>query len=200
MRNILTVLFSDFETLDVFGPIEIFGRFPDRFHPEFYSLHGGAITSSHNVQVITGSFSDISSGRYVLFVPGGTGVRELVKEKEFIGALTQLGEKAEFIITVCTGSILFSKTGLLDGRRATSNKRVFAWTCKESPDVHWTKKARWVKDGNIYTSSGVSAGMDMALGFVSDLLGREAAKQASVEIEYAWHENSEEDPFAELYP
>jgi transcriptional regulator GlxA family with amidase domain len=199
MRNIATVLFGDFETLDVFGPVEVFGRFPEQFHPEFYSLHGGIVTSSHRVPIVTRPFSDLSAGPYVLFVPGGIGVREIIKDKELIDALTRLGERAEFVITVCTGSILFSKTGLLDGKQATSNKRVFAWTQKESPQVRWVKKARWVKDGNIYTSSGVSAGIDMAFGFVADLLGREAARQASAEVEYEWHENSEWDPFSELY-
>ena len=88
---------------------------------------------------------------------------------------------------------------LLDGRRATSNKRAFHWAQAESPKVQWVKKARWVKDGNVYTSSGLSAGIDMALGFVSDLLGRDIAKQQSNEIEYEWRENADWDPFSELY-
>jgi transcriptional regulator GlxA family with amidase domain len=199
VKSIVTVLFNDFETLDVFGPVEVFGRFPQQFDPACYSLNGGIVTSAHKVQVNTKPFSDLHSQPYILFVPGGIGARELVKDGAFIDALTQLGKKAEYIITVCTGSIVFSKTGLLNGRKATSNKRVFAWTQKESPDVHWIKEARWVKDGNIYTSSGVSAGIDMAFGFVSDLIGHEAAKRASAEIEYQWHENAEEDPFAKLY-
>ena len=62
------------------------------------------------------------------------------------------------------------------------------------------KKARWVKDGTIYTSSGVSAGTDMALGFISDLLGYPAAKQVSREIEYVGNEDPGYDPFSELYP
>jgi transcriptional regulator GlxA family with amidase domain len=113
--------------------------------------------------------------------------------------MKSLAKNAEFIFTVCTGSILFSKTGLLDGKKATSNKRVFSLTSKESPDVNWIKKARWVKDGNIYTSSGISAGIDMALGFISDLLGYPIAKQQSNEIEYDWKEDPDWDPFSELY-
>ncbi len=135
----------------------------------------------------------------ILVIPGGIGTRNLIKDTRFIDALAQFAGKAEFILTVCTGSILFSKTGLLDGKKATSNKRVFAWTGKESPKVQWVKNARWIKDGNIYTSSGVSAGIDMTLGFISDLLGYETAKQQSIEIEYTWNENPESDPFAELY-
>jgi transcriptional regulator GlxA family with amidase domain len=65
--------------------------------------------------------------------------------------------------------------------------------------VRWIKKARWVRDGSIYTSSGVSAGIDMALAFVSELIGSDAAKRQSVEIEYLWNEDPDGDPFADLY-
>jgi transcriptional regulator GlxA family with amidase domain len=199
MREISTILFNDFETLDVFGPVEILGRLKEHFHPQFYSSKGGIITSSQNVQVITKPTSEINSDKYILFIPGGIGTRELVKNEGFINNLKLLSQKAEYILTVCTGSILFSKTGLLNNRKATSNKRVFFWTTNESPEVIWIKKARWIKDGNIYTSSGVSAGIDMTLGFIADLLGYEIAKQQSREIEYDWKEDSEWDPFSELY-
>ena len=199
MKDVITVLFGDFETLDVFGPIEILGRLPEQFNPRFVSISGGEIVSSHKVRVATEKFSDVRGDGYILFVPGGNGVRNLVGNAQFVGELKRLADAAETILTVCTGSILLSKTGLLDGKRATSNKRVFLWTGKESPAVQWVKKARWVKDANIYTSSGVSAGMDMALGFAAETLGYDTAKKVSVEIEYDWKENPEDDPFADLY-
>jgi len=199
MREICTILFNNFETLDVFGPIEILGRLKDHFDPQFYSQNGGIIVSSQNVPVVTKPVSEISARDYILLVPGGIGTRDLVKDAIFIDSLNSLAKKAEFVLTVCTGSILFSKTGLLNERRATSNKRVFSWMKIESPDVIWIKKARWIKDGNIYSSSGVSAGMDMTLGFISDLLGYDIAKQQSIEIEYEWKDDSDWDPFAELY-
>jgi len=83
--------------------------------------------------------------------------------------------KATYVLTVCTGSILLAKTGFLNGKQATSNKRLFSFT-KRIPGVNWIKKSRWVQDGSVYTSSGVSAGIDMALGFVSDQLGHNSAK------------------------
>jgi transcriptional regulator GlxA family with amidase domain len=199
MREISTLLFNNFETLDVFGPIEILGRLKDHFNPQFYSQNGGIIVSSQNVSIMTKPISDINSTSFILLVPGGIGTRELVKDKVFINNLDLLSKNAEYILTVCTGSILFSKTGLLNGKRATSNKRAFFWTKNESPDVIWIKKARWIKDGNIYSSSGVSAGIDMTLGFISDLLGYDIAKKQSIEIEYDWKEDSEWDPFSELY-
>jgi putative intracellular protease/amidase len=199
MREVVSILYDGFETLDVFGPIEILGRLKEHFDIGFYSSNGGVITSSQNVPVVTLPFSEISSSFYILFIPGGMGARVLVKNNAFIDQLKSLYDGAEYILTVCTGSILFSKTGLLDKKNATSNKRVFAWTSAESPDVNWIKKARWVRDGNIYTSSGISSGIDMTLGFVSDLLGYDIAKQQSIEIEYDWKEDPAYDPFSEIY-
>ena len=199
MRDVITILYNGFETLDVFGPIEVLGRLPEHFNPQFYSMTGGIITSSQNVPVMTSPLSELKSTKYILFIPGGNGARDLVNNDEFITTLRTLAGNAEFIITVCTGSIILSRTGILDGKSATSNKRMFVWT-KTAPGVNWIKKARWVKDGTIYTSSGVSAGTDMALGFVSDLLGHPAAEQVSREIEYEWNKDPSHDPFSELYP
>jgi putative intracellular protease/amidase len=198
MREVVTILYNDFETLDVFGPIEVLGRLPEQFNSQFYSMTGGIIMSSQNVPVMTRPLSELISTQYILFIPGGNGARALVNDDRFIATLKSLAGNAEFVLTVCTGSILLARTGILEGRQATSNKRVFAWT-KSLPGVNWIKKARWVKDGSIYTSSGVSAGMDMALGFVADLLGHPAAKQVSREIEYEWNEDPGHDPFSELY-
>ncbi len=199
MRDVAVILFTDFETLDVFGPIEVLGRLTEQFNPEFYSMKGGIVVSAQKVRVETLPFSELHSESYILLIPGGIGIRYLLKDSNFISKISELSKTAEYILTVCTGSTLFSKTDLLDGKKATSNKRVFSWTNKESPNVQWIKKARWVRDGNIYTSSGVSAGIDMTLGFISDLFGYEIAKQQSNEIEYTWEENPEHDPFSELY-
>jgi putative intracellular protease/amidase len=196
MYEIITVLFNDFETLDAFGPIEVLGRLKDDFEPGFYSQNGGVISSVHKVPVVTKSFDQIESLNYILFIPGGIGTRVLLKNEGFIKDLKAFAEKAEYVLTVCTGSVLFSKTGILDGRNATTNKRVFELGKTVSPGVNWIKKARWVKDGNIYTSSGVSAGIDMALGFVSDIIGYEMAKGQSIEIEYNWNEDKDNDPFS----
>jgi len=198
MRHIITILFNNFETLDVFGPVEIIGRLKKDFNLHFHSLEGGIIISSQDVPVLTKPISEITADNYILIVPGGMGVRELINDNNFLDHLKALSQNAEHILTICTGSILLSKTGLLDGKRATTNKRVFQWTA-ELPEVDWVKRARWVKDGNIYTSSGVSAGIDMTLGFIADLLGYEVAKRQSTEIEYDWKEDADWDPFSEIY-
>ncbi len=90
---------------------------------------------------------------------------------------------------------LLAKTGLLDNHNATSNKKAFEWVRSISNDVKWIRNARWVADGKYYTSSGVSAGMDMALGFISDLFGKDKANQIANDIEYIWNSNKETNVF-----
>lgn len=68
------------------------------------------------------------------------------------------------------------------------------------PNVKWIKRARWVQDGKFVTSSGVSAGMDAALFVISELTSLEVAHKVATYIEYTWHENADEDPFADKYP
>ncbi|AJI73515.1 hypothetical protein FTDG_00558 [Francisella tularensis subsp. novicida GA99-3548] len=199
MLEIVTILYDDFETLDVFGPIEVLGSFKDIFKINYYSINGGIVSSSQAVEINTKDFSQVISKEYVLFVPGGIATRQLINDKNLIAKLTKLAIDAKYIFTVCTGSSLFSQTNLLNGKKATSNKKALNWTKSIAPDVIWVDKARWVKDGNIYTSSGVSAGIDMSLGFIADLLGYQVAKQKSIEIEYSWQEDPNIDEFADFY-
>jgi len=93
MQNFNVVLYDDFETLDVFGPVEIIGKLPDLYDLKYYSLNGGVVTSTQKVQVNTKPFSDIyPSG--VLLIPGGSGTRTLVDDKDFIAQLKLLAEQA----------------------------------------------------------------------------------------------------------
>lgn len=192
------LLFDKFETLDVFGPVEILGKIPEVFKLNFISTNGGIIESSHNVRVETNLYTDENDVEKILLVPGGIGTRELVNDKDFIEFLKYIAEKSKYIMTVCTGSALLAKTGILDTKKATTNKRAFNWVTEQGKDVLWVKEARWIKDGNIYTSSGVSAGMDMSLGFIEDFMGKYKALDISDSIEYFWNKNSSYDPFSKM--
>jgi transcriptional regulator GlxA family with amidase domain len=115
---------------------------------------------------------------------------------DFFGPLEMFGLLEEIVATVCTGSFLLARTGLLDGRKATSNKRAFQLVKRNAPAVRWIGKARWVEDGRYFTSSGVSAGMDMILVVIAKLCGREKSLEIAKRAEYEWHEDSSWDPFA----
>ena len=103
---------------------------------------------------------------------------------------------ASIVTSVCTGSGLLAKAGLLDGLRATSNKRAFEWAEAQSERVRWVREARWVEDGRFFTSSGVSAGIDMSLAVIGKLLGDQRARDFAAWAEYEWNEEAGRDPFA----
>ncbi len=98
-------------------------------------------------------------------------------------------------MSVCSGSALLAKAGVLDGLRATSNKQFFAFAQSQSDKVRWIEEARWVEDGAFATSSGVSAGTDMALGIIARLYGRERADEIAARTEYEWQSDPARDPF-----
>jgi transcriptional regulator GlxA family with amidase domain len=110
--------------------------------------------------------------------------------------LRDRAKAAEITMSVCSGSALLAKAGLLDGRKATSNKQYFQLAEQNGPEVQWIKKARWVDDGDRVTSSGVSAGIDMALHVIARLYGKESAERLAKGTEYTWHRNADDDPFA----
>ena len=199
--QIKVILFDGFEILDAAGPVEAFGMMPDDYGIEFYSLHGGMVKSTQSAKIETLPLScandkNDKNGGYVLLVPGGAGTRKLVEDEHFISSLRACAEKASYVLSVCTGSALLARAGLLDGFRATSNKRAFDWACSNGPAVDWVREARWVRDGRYYTSSGVSAGIDMALGFIRDVHGEPSARTAAARMEYIWNTDSGNDPFA----
>ena len=192
--HINCVLFNDFETLDLFGPVEVFGTIK-KWKINYFSIEGGNIKNNDNVQIITEKIDKIENYD-ILLLPGGIGTRTLVNDVEFISKLREAAEKSLWCLTVCTGSALLAKTGLLDNYEATSNKTAFEWVKSINENVKWKQKARWVVDGKYYTSSGVSAGIDMSLGFICDRFGEDAAKSTAKIIEYEWHNNKDNDIFA----
>lgn len=191
--KINALLFDNFETLDIFGPIEILSRAEGNVL-HYYSQNGGIVTNAQGVRILTEPVWDADE-KGILVVPGGRGTRELVSDREFLCMLADYARQAEFCLSICTGSALLAACGALDGKRATSNKRAMNWVKSVSADVKWIDKARWVSDGKFYTSSGVSAGMDMSLGFVSDTLGRTAAEEIADAIEYVWNDDPSNDIF-----
>lgn len=191
--NINVILFPDFETLDVFGPVEVFGKV-ENYTIEYYSQQGGSISNKDGLKIETQKIDNIKIND-VLFIPGGSGTRDEVDNIEFLSNIKVLAEKSKYVLTVCTGSALLARTGLLDGKKATSNKRAFDWVKSNSDKVNWIQQARWIVNGKYYTSSGVSAGIDMALGFISDLLGKDIADAIAFRIEYNWQSNEEHDDF-----
>jgi len=199
MLKIGALIYPGFELLDLFGPMEMFGTMPEEFQLQLVAAEAGPVKSSG--QLTAHADLALKDGHEfdVLFLPGGIGTRELIRDQEMLDWITKAGDAADHVLTVCTGSGIIAKAGLLDGHRATTNKMAFGWVEKMGPEVQWVKQARWVVDGKFRTSSGVSAGMDMALDFIADLHGREKAEEVAMWAEYEWHQDAARDPFAKLH-
>lgn len=195
MKTITALVFDGFETLDLFGVVEVFGRLPEDYQIHFVSLSGGMISSCQNVKIETVSIHDYNIKTHIVLIVGGIGTRKLIDNSQFLLTLRTFSEQADFVLSVCTGSALLAKTGLLDNKSATSNKRAWQWVIAQSDKVNWIGKARWVVDGKFYTSAGVSAGMDMAFGFIADQHGIDIARQKAFQIEYYWNEDKDSDSF-----
>lgn len=199
MKTVGALIFPGFELLDLFGPLEMFGLLPERFTIRLVAERERQVRSG---QAPVARADDLfADGRHydILLVPGGPGTRSEVDNGALLDWLRAQAESAEFVTSVCTGSALLAKAGLLDGRNATSNKKAFAWVQAQGPKVRWQAKARWVEDGRFLTSSGVSAGMDMTLALIARLHGEAQARQVAAWAEYDWHSDPNWDPFAEIY-
>lgn len=187
------LLYPGFETIDAMGPVEMFGNLRD-FSMRFASLEGRVVKSAQGLPVMTEKF-EMENASPLLLVPGAAPAF-LPKDPRFFEMLKSAAQKADYVLTVCTGSLLVAKTGLLNGKKATSNKKALPMVMKAVPQVDWQKKARWVVDGRFYTSSGISAGMDMALGFIADRFGEAEARRIAGFTEYRRIADPSDDPFA----
>ena len=191
-----TLLFPGFELLDVFGPLEMFGLLGDRVQLSMLAEQVGEVRSAQGPRsVADATLADVSD-LDVLLIPGGRGTRRLVEKPGFLEQLRERSRRSRHTASVCTGSALLARAGLLDGKRATTNKLSFDWVRTQGPAVNWVQKARWVEDGRFYTSSGVSAGMDMTLGLIGDLFDRTVSLEVARHAEYIWNEDKSDDPFA----
>ena len=133
----------------------------------------------------------------VLIVPGGVGVRGNVSQE--IDFVKRMYPTLKSIISICTGSTVLARAGILDGRRATTNKRAYKWATSTGPNVNWAAKARWVVDGNIVTSSGISAGIDASYAFVAWNYGEDVAEDLADSAEYVRWMDSDHDPFSKRW-
>jgi transcriptional regulator GlxA family with amidase domain len=195
-RTLGAVLYPDFELLDLFGPLEMFGSVGSALRIVTVAETLGPVASAQGPQTLAEFDYASCPALDLILVPGGIGTFPQLANPALLGFLKERSETAELTLSVCSGSALLAKAGVLDGRRATSNKQFFSAAASQSDAVDWVTHARWVEDGPVATSSGVSAGMDMALAVIERIYGAEMAETISVLTEYTRHTDASQDPFA----
>ena len=198
-RSVGVLLFDGFEVLDVFGPLEMYGMSPEAFDIFLVAEEAEAVASRQGPKSVVDHKTADGHQYDILFVPGGTGTRREVNNTRLLDWIATQSQQAELVTSVCTGSALLAKAGVLDGVQATTNKMAYEWATAQGQKVNWVKQARWVEDGKFFTSSGVSAGMDMSLAIISRLLGEAEAEKTAQWAEYEWHRDAGHDPFAAVH-
>ena len=201
LRTLGAVLFEGFELLDVFGPLEAWGMLANMGQCKITTVakRSGAVTSAQGPKAIAEFGFDDCPHLDLMLIPGGIGTRNEISNQALLDWVKVRADEAEVVTTVCTGTAILAHTGLLDGRRATTNKRAFKWVAEQNAKVNWVREARWVEDGKFATLSGVSAGIDMALAVMARLYGTETAEAIAIAMEYEWHRDANWDPFAKIH-
>ncbi|KAF8598675.1 class I glutamine amidotransferase-like protein [Ceratobasidium sp. AG-I] len=148
----------------------------------------------------TKTLSEVNGTQYdLILVPGGMGTRPQYISPTIVDFVRTQTPGLQYLLSVCTGSWVLAAAGVLDGKNATTNKAAFKQVkAATSPSINWVAKARWVVDGTTWTSSGVTAGADMAYAFLTHLAGPDFAIRArnTIELRAA---SQDDDPFAEIW-
>lgn len=189
------ILYNDFELLDLYGPLEMFGSLGDAIEIVTIAEATGPVRSFQGPQTVAEYDFGNAPACELLLLPGGLGTIPELENQAMLDYLKSAAANAQQTMSVCSGSALLAKAGLLDGRRATSNKMFFELARSQSSKVDWVEAARWVDDDPFVTSSGVSAGTDMALAVIAKLFGAEQAEAVARYTEYQWHQDADDDPF-----
>ena len=189
------IFYEGFELLDVYGPLEMFGTVGEALRIVTVAERPGPVASFQGPKTVADYGFDDCPPLDLILLPGGMGTLAQLENEALLGFLRERAAAARATLSVCSGSAILAKAGLLDGRRATSNKMYFSLATRQSDRVEWVKTARWVEDGPFVTSSGVSAGIDMALAVIERILGSERAEEIARFTEYEWHRDAGWDPF-----
>ena len=188
-RSVTLLLFEDAEVLDFAGPFEVFSVTNELHAHELMtvktvSVDGQRIRAKNGLSVnVDASIHDVTSTD-ILIVPGGRGSRELVHNQQVIAWITQLAPKAELVLSVCTGALLLAQAGLLKHKVATTHAHGFELLANIDPSIRLEKNVRFVDNGKVITSAGISAGIDMSLHVMERLYGQEVRAKTAAYMEY----------------
>jgi transcriptional regulator GlxA family with amidase domain len=196
-KNVAIVVFDDVEVLDFAGPFEVFNvasevapRDPD---PPFYVYtvgHTGGIVRARGGLKIEPSYSIANCPQPdILIVPGGFGTRRLLKNDVLLAWLQDQRARIQQLLSVCTGSLVLAQAGLLRDMPATTHHTALHRFETISPTTTVIADQRFVAHGNVVTSGGISAGIDMSLYVVEQLLGADVIEKVKKEMEWGWFQS-----------
>lgn len=180
-KNIVMLAFEQAQVLDVVGPMQILAGVNDELPKPGYRLtllaeRKGSFTTTGGLKLVAdGAWSSLPRTIDTVMVAGGDGTREALRNAELIAAIRAAASRARRIVSVCSGAFLLAQAGLLHGKRAATHWRSTADLARLFPDVTVEGDALYVRDGKVWTSAGVTAGMDLALALVREDFGDDIA-------------------------
>ena len=179
--HVVFALYPNLTQLDFTGPFEVFSSTPG-VTVTIASCAGGTLSSDRGL-----SFCGLTALAEVencdlICVPGGLGMADAVADAEYLAELRRLAEKARFVTSVCTGSLILGAAGLLEGKRAACH---WGWRAQLAEVGATADPGRVVRDGRVITGGGVTAGIDFALTVVAEVFGPLVAQAVQLGIEYA---------------
>ncbi|WP_329124391.1 GlxA family transcriptional regulator [Streptomyces sp. NBC_01465] len=183
-RTVAVLAYDGVRLLDVTAPLEVFSTavtLGARYTPVLLSPHGGAVTTSAGTRLLTDSADSLSGRIHTLIVPGSPGLPQQVPAG-LLDAVRTLHSASWRTASVCTGAFALAEAGLLRGRRATTHWRHAGTLTRHHPDIEVHEDAIFVQDGRIYTSAGVSAGLDLSLALVEADEGAELAREVARDL------------------
>jgi transcriptional regulator GlxA family with amidase domain len=182
VRVVVFVVFDGMKLLDVAGPAEVFAeanRFGAPYRVVMASVDGRDVVTSVGtrlaVSTSTGAVEDVDT----VVVSGGDDLVGRPIDRDLVAAVQALRPRTRRMASICTGSFILAQAGLLDGRRATTHWRQTALLSRAYPRINVEPDAIFVRDGDIYTSAGVSAGIDLALALVEDDHGADLVRDVA---------------------
>ena len=189
MKNVGIYLFNKVELLDFAGPYEVFSATSQLNGSELFKVFtisedGGAIKSINGLIVIPDYSFDNHPKVDILIIPGGDGTKNEIKKKKVMEWISKTHKSADTMATVCSGARIPAVLGLLDGLKATTHHLVIDDVKKLAPKVTIDHTKRFIDNGKIMTSGGISAGIDLALHIVKKLYGEEIVQKTIEYMEY----------------
>jgi transcriptional regulator GlxA family with amidase domain len=179
--HVVFPLYPRITQLDFTGPYEVFARLPGA-RCTLASVTGGTLEIEGGMTFCNlARLSDVTKCA-LLCVPGGFGTVGALEDELYISSLRRLGTQAQYVTSVCTGSLLLAAAGLLQGKRAACH---WAWRDQLAEFGVEASSERVVRDGNVITGGGVTAGIDLALAVVAQVAGAEFAQMVELALEYA---------------
>lgn len=190
-RSVGILVFEDVEVLDFCGPFEVFSVTGRQIAPETFKVFTvgnvpGPVLARNGLSVNPEYTLADAPSIDLLLIPGGQGTRPLLHDAPLIEWIGQRAAAAELVLSVCTGSLLLAKAGLLAGLSATTHHGALGLLREVASEATVRDDVRYVDNGRVITSAGVAAGIDMSFHVVDRLLGRDTATAAARYIEYPW--------------